>query len=541
MTRRHLLLLAGALLVGLLVRLPGVWWGANFPPGWYGHHPDEYTHTLNTQLLINRYQPAYNPATSEAIGMNNPWAAGYSVTPYPKGMAAHVAVPVKILGKLTGASAEPPPSATIIPAGRMVSVLYGAATILVVFMLALRLTGNTATALLAAWIIALCGIHVTQSHFFLADVPALFWLLLGTLLLWYDLQERDTGRPTALAGAAFCFGVAFGLKLLVAGLPSLGLVALARKGRIWRVILAGVFTQFGLYAVNIGFYTPLDFYQTVARGIADPFLFSTLASVMLYLIELPSLLSLPVAIAAIGGIFLLAARLLSNRYQGRYETVFLVILLPLLTHLALLLFKLDHFPRHLLPFIPWLVIVAAWAIVGICDRYSNRYRTILPLTSALLVVYLAVFVADGEKGFLKESRNDAANWLYENIPAGTSLWWYYHNLPEYPRMDFPTEQPDVIVEEMIHANHYLSGVGLRDSMPRDYRYIFDINSQESADAFQSLFSGESEYIEAARFDENYFMPEYVLTDKIIGNRSRNYLTEVVIFVKRDLAGKISGN
>jgi hypothetical protein len=27
------------------------------------------------------------------------------------------------------------------------------------------------------------------------------------------------------------------------------------------------------------------------------------------------------------------------------------------------------------------------------------------------------------------------------------------------------------------------------------------------------------------------MPEYVLTDRVIGNRSRNYLTELVIFTR----------
>ena len=83
---------------------------------------------------------------------------------------------------------------------------------------------------------------------------------------------------------------------------------------------------------------------------------------------------------------------------------------------------------------------------------------------------------------------------------------------------------------MHHANHYLSGMGLRDSLPRDYRHVFDIESQSELDAFQGLFTGQPGYREAARFGENYFMPEYTLTDRLIGNRSRNYLAEVVIFV-----------
>ena len=52
---------------------------------------------------------------------------------------------------------------------------------------------------------------------------------------------------------------------------------------------------------------------------------------------------------------------------------------------------------------------------------------------------------------------------------------------------------------------------------------------------QALFQGSSEYREVARFGEGYFMPEYVLVDWLIGNRSRNYLSEIAIF-RRDQPG-----
>ena len=532
---KAILLLAGALFVGLLARLPGVWWGSNFPPGWYSHHPDEYTHVLHAQRIINRKQPAFDAESSPAIGLNDPWAAGYSVTPYPKGMAAHVSAPVIAHRILTGTplSTPPPPSAGLIPLGRLVSVLYGTATILIVFLLARRLFREPAVALLAAWLMALGGLHVTQSHFFVADVPALFWLLTGTLLLWHDLEEPENGRPAALAAAAFCFGIAFGMKLFVAAFPSLGVAALMRKQRIWRVALAIAFTQCGIYIVNLGFYTPLDFYYTVLSGISDPAIFSRLSSTLLYLVELPSIVSFPIFIAAVVGISMLAASLLKQETTSRRNRVLLVVLLPLIVQLALVVFKLDHFPRHLIPFIPWLVLVAAWSFVKLAHLLNAKYRQAPRLVYIALVAYLVVFVYDGEKGFLAEPRNAAANWIYDNVEKGSTLWWYYHGLPGYKGSKFPGGRPDVIVEEMHHANHYMSGMGLRDSLPRDYRYIFDMNSQAQVDAFQALFTGKSEYKETARFGENYFMPEYTLTDWLIGNRSRNYLAEVVIFINRN--------
>lgn len=538
MTRRMFFLLTAALLAGLLARLPGVWWGANFPPGWYSHHPDEYTHTLHAQLLINPDQPAHEKETADRLGLNNPWAAGFSVTPYPKGMAAHVAGPVVAWRILGGESRDlpPPASADIIPTGRVITVLYGTASILVTFLLARCLFTGISVPVLAAWLLALGGLHVTQSHFYLADVPALFWMLLGTLLLWKDLSDDNKRSWKLYAAAAFCLGIAFGLKLQVAGIPSLGLVALMKSNWPARVAIAGVSFLAGMLAINLGTYTPLDFYQTLTSGVSDPYIFSTLSSTLLYLAELPSITGLPLFIASLGGGILLLARYARLQSTALRMRLGVVILLPLLVQLLLVLFKLDHFPRHLIPFIPWLAISGAWAINRLAGKLSERTGLAWMILPLLVLAWQALFVFDGEKGFINEPRNRAAEWVYGNIDKGSTHWWYYHSLPDYKRAPFPSTRPDVVVEEMHHANHYLSGMGLRDSMPRDYRYIFDTESQEEVDAFQALFTGTSGYREAARFGENYFMPEYRLTDRLIGNRSRNYLAEVVIFVNSESPG-----
>ena len=383
MTRRTVLLLAAALLTGLLARLPGVWWGANFPPGWYGHHPDEYTHVLHAQLLINWKQPKYNSETSTKIGLNDPWAAGYAVTPYPKGMAIHVAAPVVAARILTGSGRDQPPpaSAQIIPAGRLITVLYGTATILVTFLLARCLFTGTAVPLLSAWLLALGGLHVTQSHFFLADVPALFWMLLGTLLLWHDIASKDTRGWKLYSAAAFCLGVAFGLKLLVAGIPSLGLAALLKRNWPVRVVLAGALFLAGMLAVNLGTYTPLDFYRTLRSGISDPYIFSIGSSALLYLAELPSILGLPLCLATLAGVLALFTRVVTLQDRSLQIRLGVVIVLPLLVHLLLVLFKLDHFPRHLVPFIPWLAMAGAWAILRLADFLQARtglHRATLP-------------------------------------------------------------------------------------------------------------------------------------------------------------------
>ncbi len=205
-------------------------------------------------------------------------------------------------------------------------------------------------------------------------------------------------------------------------------------------------------------------------------------------------------------------------------------------HAALVVFELDHFSRHLVPFIPWLAVAAAWSLARIADAFARRH---IPAAATYLPVfaYLAVFVFDGERVFLQEPRNKAAAWILENVPQGSSLSWRRPgSFPGYESVYFPLGgRPAFVVIDMHHANHYLSGLGLRNSYPRDYRRIFDAVSQERIDALQALFKGETEYREVARFAEGYFMPEYAIVDKLIGNRSRNYVAEVVIF-QRDPDG-----
>lgn len=498
------------------MRIPGVFWGYNFPTGWYGHHVDEYTHLVNAETIMRPGDaPRWDPH------------------PYPKGMAAHVAIPMLGIRALTGdprwRSVTP---GQIIVSGRIVSVLYGTATIFILFLLARHIFKDVRIAVVAAWMLALGGLHVSQSHFYLSDVPALFWYLSGTYLLLLEVEPNKEEKSQYLVGAAFCFGVAFGLKLVVAGLPTLAVVALMSRPRVARVVHTGVFFLAGMVLVNVASYTPYDFYETVTRGTSDQFIWSVWSNALLYMMEIASVVSFPIVLLAAAGSCLIIRELFHSRTHAGFAPIVLVIIVPLVISTYLLLFKTDNFPRHLIPFMPWIFLVAAWALIVICDKCSAK-----GISPALVVVpvflYLAVFVFDGEKVFLKEPRNEAARWLLRNVPVGTEFWWQTHEgLPGYRHVHFPDKgRPPVVVIEMHRANHYLSGMGWMNSYPKDYRYVFAGRSQARVEALQALFRGTSEYKEVVRFSENYVMPEYTVIDQLIGNRSRNYTATIVIFMK----------
>lgn len=517
MKRTYHYYLLAALLVGLLARLPGVFWGYNFPTGWRAHHVDEYPHLQNTKFLIHPSLPDWRH-------------------PYPKGNAAHVAVPMLVERVLEGQNLSKPPSfvkdINIIIAGRFASLLYGTASIFVLFLITRRLFQDLRVALFAAWIFALGGLHVTQSHFFLADVPSLFWFLLGTYLLLLDMGEPDKKGFPFLMGAAFCFGIAFGIKLVIAGLPTLAYMSLAFKPRVIRALYSGVFFLTGFVIINFGSYTPVDFFKTLTTGTSDPYQWSSWSTLFLYMIELPSIISFPILALTALGFFLLVKKFFVDRVFGQFWRS-VIIILPLAINASLVVFKLDHFPRHLIPFIPWIAVAASYGLVKISDKLSAQ-RLKLGLLIALIFVYLAIFVFDGEKVFIHEPRNKAALWVKQNIVSGTEIYWRTPGYLEgYKHIHFPEYgRPPILVIQMDRANHYLSGMGLRNSYPEDSQYIFNAESQARIEGLQAVFKGNSEYREVIRFKEGYFMPEYVLVDNLIGNRSRNYVAEIVIFMNK---------
>lgn len=515
--RLYFWLLAGALLAGSLVRLPGVFWGSNFPGGWQGHHPDEYTHLVNAEMIL---EPSAEPR--------------WPPNPYPKGLAGLVAAPVIAVRAATGGgqvfSAPPPSIPTLMTLGRLVSVLMGVATILLVWATARRLFRDPRIALAAAWFTALGGLHVTQSHFFVSDVPAVFALLLGLYLLLVDLQSGEEKGVEAMRWAALAFGAAFGLKFFVAGLPSLALIAVWRRPRWRRILHAAVFFIVGLVVVNLGYFTPWDFYNAFAGGTtAQQYQFSRWISGVLYLIESPVVMGLPFAVLAAAGTIILARKLWSARRTKIVEVV-LVILLPAILQLGPVVLLADHFPRHLVPFIPWAAMAAGWALIRGAERVG-RGRHRVAWVAVPVFAYMTVFVVDGERAFIQDPRNQAAEWLLENVEPGTPIWWNRHGsaLP-FEHQRFPEDgRPEYVVIEMLDANHYLRGVSLRNTRPRDVARIFGSRTQDRVDALQGLFTGESGYERIARFQVGYFMPEYVWTNALIGDRSRSYVTEIVLF------------
>lgn len=504
------------LLVALIVRVPGILWGTNFPVDGFGlHHPDEFTQWVLTRNMLQPDQRR--------------------VPPYPEGTAAPAAAATRVVQLALGTSGQPPERQTTYLIGRTLSVAAGVLTVLAIMLFAQRMLSSWSGAAAAGVATALGALHVTQSHFFVADPSTLFWSTLGFYLIRLHMDAEARGEVAFhFALAAFAFGVAFGIKLYPVGVPILGITALLPGARVKKVVYGGALFVLGFSAISGFNYSVFDVQRSL-NSVVNAAGLTTVYSklVLLYVVHAPGVFGLPVVLFAIAGIVAFMQRATVVRAMPLRFAGVLTVWLPLAMTLYILVLRLDPFPRHLLTLLPWVAVFAGAGFAALHQRMAARRGNVL-VVSAAATLWLALLVYDGERHFITEPRNHAAQWLKENVPRGTNIYWNYHRLPSYPQVDFPNDgnMPPVIVTEMLFANDYVSGQGLRNSMPTDHREVFGANTPARLQRMQSLMQGTLGYREAARFSEGYFMPELTIPLRIMGDHSRSYITEMVVF-RRD--------
>jgi dolichyl-phosphate-mannose-protein mannosyltransferase len=120
---------------------------------------------------------------------------------------------------------------------RLRNVVFGAGSVAVVFLLGEALFGAGMAGLVAALLLLLDPLHLALSRSTFEDVPAVFFVLLGS---WLAVRHFRSGSAGALAGAGVAFGLAVALRtffapvVLAAGIVLAGVEV--RRGRPARVL-----------------------------------------------------------------------------------------------------------------------------------------------------------------------------------------------------------------------------------------------------------------------------------------------------------------
>jgi 4-amino-4-deoxy-L-arabinose transferase-like glycosyltransferase len=351
---------------------------------------------------------------------------------YP-GLTFYLQLPVAIARFLTGAIAGSWQGLDQVDAGdfylwaRALTACFGVATVFLTYQIGMR--WGARHALLGAGLLAVLPMHVRESHFVLADVPATFFATL-TFLLSLVAHEKGTAKAFAWAGAAAGLTIASkynaGLILLLPLIscwmtlpaqPSRLICMLAALGGSVAAFLIGApYTILDLPAFLNGFAHLTTAYRP--RGGTGE------SGASIYFKHLQNTLGWPATLLMISGLILGIVRAVKGPGRVRWTllVVFPIVYFYTISGRGLI------FGRYLLPMLPFVCMLAAIAVVSgvsLLRRFdiprTPRRLLIAALTIAALLPPTWTSVGFDRMISQRSTQEVAYNWILQNIPPKSKV------------------------------------------------------------------------------------------------------------------------
>jgi hypothetical protein len=327
--------------------------------------------------------------------------------------------------------------------GRLVNVLFGAATVLVVYAVARRLARGRAAGLLAAFFLAVGYLHARDSHFATIDIVMTFFVTL-TLHLSVRAAQRGDARSFWSAGLAAGLAVASKYNALLVGatIVHAAWIAARRFERtpaprplLWRLGAAGSGACAGvLIGAPYMLLTPHQLIETLRAN--AQVLYSGPGQLGLWVHlghTLPDGLGLPVFALALAGCVLILWR---RQADAR------IVLTLILAFCASVAATRWVMPRYILPVVPALTLLAGLASADFLERGARSgfvrrakaegsrpaspWARTQPIIVAAMAVALATpslarIVAFDRLAAREDTRVQAARWVQRFAPPRSRI------------------------------------------------------------------------------------------------------------------------
>jgi hypothetical protein len=413
-TRRFEWIGVGAVaVVALALRLAGIGWGLPNSQHYFSYHPDEIF------LLM--------PAFGFAQGDWNPHFFNYGTF-----YIYLVGIPAVALHLVPDSVRFPMGLAPLYLLGRIVTALLGTATIPVLYLALRRESKSHAWG--SALLLAICPLHVINSHYATVDVPATFFI---TLAFLFALRGADqpTLKHAALAGLFVGLAAATKYNAGLFLVPAMLAPMLARKARPgpawWAGVPVAAALTFRLCNPWVG--TP-EFRQGFLFELRHAQIGGTLAFVNsgsgwgYHLLHgLPVALGYPLLAALAVGLVL--------SFRSRSSAARLSLAWCLLYFLVIGLSK-ERFIRYLVPMMPFACVLADLVFEHAFERWmawkersrlvSELFGTIGGAPLALTVFYLFVISVSSAGVDTRDESWQDNRWRAERGTVGlVSAPWYF--------------------------------------------------------------------------------------------------------------------
>jgi 4-amino-4-deoxy-L-arabinose transferase-like glycosyltransferase len=310
--------------------------------------------------------------------------------------------------------------------GRIVTVLFGTATVFLLHVAGLR--WGARTALLSAALLAVMPLHVRESHFVLTDVPVTFFVTL-TFLLSLTAHERGTMWAFIAAGIAAGLATATkynGLLALVMPLLACWMTPSVKPSRLLvslALIGASAICFFLMVPYSVrDLPTFLDQFARLTGSYSGHS--SSLKELTVYLKHLRNAWHWPAALMIIGGLILGLVRAIKG--PGRVKWMLLIVF-PVL-YLWFISRETLLYARYLLPIVPFLALMAAAAVVSGVSLL-RRYEIPRQVRSGLIVALVLLAVAPPAYTSIeynvvagKQWTTELAyDWILREVPRGSKV------------------------------------------------------------------------------------------------------------------------
>ena len=372
------------------------------------------------------------------------WGSHYIYVAYGANRLAETLGWLEIDGERMGDWSHPSfASAHIVARG--VSALFGTATVLLVFLLA-RAAWGSRTALWAAALTAVCPLLALQARFATVNTCHMFWCTAAVALMVVAAKRASYASAT-LAGVGAGLAIAAklsALPLLGPGFIALLLAALRRRSSGFDVRFLALGTVAALFGIALGFglaspyaYVHWDaFWEQLGKELrhADKghgIVFAGTGNGLTYLFgeNLWVGLGPPLWIASLLGLIwascaALRALKLGQARQG--STACAVDVLGLAwfgANVAVLADANTRFLRYLLPIAPFACLFAARALAQLeSSARKSGVRVAARGGAILILVVTGTYTVATVRPFAApDPRDDAAHWMFENVPDGARV------------------------------------------------------------------------------------------------------------------------